>query len=191
MSKRIISFLLSAAIALTLCTVPAYAISYEDGQNNDAPDGRLAAIVIRDSNGSIVEMHYLSRQLYVNGTQFTIPASGSLTTYQYDTSIAFFTGFYFVHSNYSGYATTRNRSVTITIRNASSVGGARSIVSTNTFSTNEESNIGNTYYVSGIHPGCTAISIDAMSVSSRPYYDAVYKNNSSSSLTISLLVGRD
>ena len=33
--------------------------------------------------------------------------------------------------------------------------------------------------------------INKMSDSSRSFYDAVYKNNSTSSMTISLLVGRD
>ena len=170
-----------------MCAVPAFATSQEIEQNYNAND----AIVIRDGNGNIVEIHHLSRQIYVDGTQYTIPANGSLTTYQYDTSVAFYAGFYFIHSDYSGYATTRNRSVTITIRNASSVGGSRNIVSSNTFSTNEESNTGSRYYISGIQPGCTAISVEAMTSSVRPYYDAVYKNNSASSLTISLLVGRD
>lgn len=65
---------------------------------------------------------------YVNGTQYTIPAGGTLTTYQYWSSIDFSAGFYFVHSSYSGYATTRDRSVTITIRKSSSVGGTRTVV---------------------------------------------------------------
>ena len=86
---------------------------------------------------------------------------------------------------------TRNRSVTVTIRNASSVGGTRHSVFTGTFSTNEESNTSSAYYESGIQAGCSCISIDKMSDSSRSFYDAVYKNNSTSSMTISLLVGRD
>lgn len=114
-----------------------------------------------------------------------------MTTYQYDTSIAFFAGFYFIHPDYNGYATTRNRSVTVTIRNASSVGGTRHSVFTGTFSTNEESNTSSAYYESGIQAGCSCISINKMSDSSRSFYDAVYKNNSTSSMTISLLVGRD
>lgn len=190
-SKRFISFLLATLMILSLCSVSAFAAGQESGQDYDANDNDLLAIIIRDGDGNIVETHYLSRQLYVNGTQYTIPANGSLTTYQYYSSIAFFSGFYFVHSDYSGYATTRNRSVTITIRNASSVGGSRNTVSSNTFSTNEEDNTSSQYYVSGIQAGCSAVSVDAMAVATRPYYDAVYKNNSGSSLTISLLVGRD
>ncbi|MBR5571534.1 MAG: hypothetical protein IKV99_02700 [Oscillospiraceae bacterium] len=189
--KRFISFILSAVMVLSICSISVFAVTPETHQNYDIKNENPFAIVIRDAEGNVVETYYQTRQLYVDGTQYTIPANGTLTTYQYDTSIAFFAGFYFTHSDYSGYATTRNRSVTITIRNAPSVGGTRSTVSTHTFSTNEENNTGNAYYISGIQPGCTAISIDKTTVSSRPYYDAVYKNNSASSLTISLLVGRD
>lgn len=190
-SKKFIGFILAAVMVLSLCSVQAFAVSPKTDQNYDAKNENLFAIVIRDADGNIVETHYQTRTLYVDGTQYNIPAGGTLTTYQYQASIAFFAGFYFIHSDYSGYATTRNRSVTITIRNASSVGGTRNTVSTNTFNTNEENNTGSAYYISGIQAGCSAIEIDKMADTSRPYYDAVYKNNSSSSLTISLLVGRD
>ena len=188
--NRFISFILSAVMVLSLCSL-AFAVSLDADQNYDVKDENPFAIVIRDAAGNIVETYYQTRTLYVNGTQYDIPAGGTLTTDQYDTSIAFFAGFYFIHPDYNGYATTRNRSVTVTIRNASSVGGARRSVFTGTFSTNEESNTSSTYYESGIQAGCSCISIDKMSDSSRPYYDAVYKNNSTSSMTISLLVGRD
>ena len=125
-------------MVLSLCSVQAFAVSPKTDQNYDAKNENLFAIVIRDADGNIVETHYQTRTLYVDGTQYNIPAGGTLTTYQYQASIAFFAGFYFIHSDYSGYATTRNRSVTITIRNASSVGGTRNTVSTNTFNTNEE-----------------------------------------------------
>lgn len=187
---RFISFILSTVMVLSLCS-SAFAVSLDANQNYDVKDENPFAIVIRDAAGNIVETYYQTRTLYVNGTQYDIPAGGTLTTYQYDTSIAFFAGFYFTHPDYDGYATTRNRSVTVTIRNASSVGGTRRSVFTGTFSTNEESNTSSTYYESGIQAGCSCISIDKMSDSSRPYYDAVYKNNSTNSMTISLLVGRD
>lgn len=189
--KRFIGSILATVMVLSLCSVSASAASAKATRNYVAKDDNPFAIVIRDANGNVVETHYQTRTLYVDGTRYSIPAGGTLTTYQYQASVAFFAGFYFIHSDYSGYATTRNRSVTITIRNASSVGGARNTISTNTFNTNEENNTGSTYYISGIQAGCSAIEIDKMVDSTRPYYDAVYKNNSSSSLTISLLVGRD
>lgn len=189
--KRFISSILATVMVLSLCSVSAFAVSPEVNQNYATKDDNPFAIVIRDADGNIVETYYQTRTLYVDGTQYSIPAGGTLTTYQYQASVAFFAGFYFIHSDYSGYATTRNRSVTIIIRNASSVGGTRNTVSTNTFNTNEENNTGSTYYISGIQAGCSAIEIDKMVNSSKPYYDAVYKNNSISSMTISLLVGRD
>lgn len=189
--KRFISSILTAVLVLSICSVSAFAVTPEDTQNCVVNDDNPFAIVIRDADGNIVETYYQTRTLYVNGTQYNIPAGGTLTTYQYDTSIAFFAGFYFIHPDYNGYATTRNRSVTVTIRNASSVGGTRHSVYTGTFSTNEESNTSSAYYESGIQAGCSCISINKMSDSSRSFYDAVYKNNSTSSMTISLLVGRD
>lgn len=190
-SKRFIGFLLTALMIFSLCPVSSFAAGQESGQNYDVDSEDLMAIVIRDGDGNIVETYQLTRQLYVNGTQFTIPANGDLRTYQYHSSIAFYSGFYFVHPDYSDYATTRDRSVTITIRNASSVGGTRRDVIKKTFSTNEEDNTSSPYYHSDLETDGTAIFIESMADSSRPYYDTLYKNNSASSLTISLLVGRD
>jgi len=152
-------------------------------------DGTI--IVIRDSNGAIVETHEMGRQIFVNGTQYTIPAGGTLTTYQYWASVNFSAGFYFVHSSYSGYATTRDRSVTITIRKSPSVGGTRTVVASKTYSTNEESNIYDSGYSSGIQAGCSDVALSVTPGDSDRYYDAVYKNNSSNSMTISLMVARD
>lgn len=114
-----------------------------------------------------------------------------MRTYQYGAAIAFYAGFYFVHSDHSGYATTRNRSVTVSIRAASSVGGTRVEKDHEIFSTNEENNIGTEYYEAGIQAGCSAVRLEWMVEESSLYYDALYTNNSSSSMTIALLVGRD
>lgn len=189
--KRFISFILAAVMILSLCSVSAFAASPETDQDYTSSDDNPFAIVIYDADGNIVETHYLPRTLYVNGDQFTIPAGGTLRTYQYGAAIAFYAGFYFVHSDHSGYATTRNRSVTVYLRSASSVGGDRTVVDYGTFSTNEENNIGNANYEAGIQAGCSAVRLEWMVKDSSLYYDALYKNNSSSSMTIALLVGRD
>lgn len=106
--KRFISSILTAVLVLSICSVSAFAVTSEDTQNCVVNDDNPFAIVIRDADGNIVETYYQTRTLYVNGTQYNIPAGGTLTTYQYDTSIAFFAGFYFIHPDYNGYATTRN-----------------------------------------------------------------------------------
>ena len=190
--KRVICFILAAVMVLSLCSVSAFAASPDADRNYDVNDDNPFAIVICDADGNIVETHYQSRMLYVNGTQYDIPAGGTLRTYQYGASTAFYAGFYFIHPDHNGYATTRNRSVTISIRKATSVGGTRSEVNAKTFSTNEEYNTNSSFYVSGIQAGCTAISFQVLiNDSSLCYYDALYTNNSSSSMTIALLVGRD
>lgn len=81
--------------------------------------------------------------------------------------------------------------MSLTIRKATSNGGTRTDVEKATFSTNEENNIGTTYYEAGIQAGCTEVMLQMMVGSSKAYYDALYKNNSSSSMTIALLVGKD
>ena len=90
--NRFISFILSAVMVLSLCSL-AFAVSLDADQNYDVKDENPFAIVIRDAAGNIVETYYQTRTLYVNGTQYDIPAGGTLTTYQYDTSIAFLRDF--------------------------------------------------------------------------------------------------
>jgi hypothetical protein len=133
----------------------------------------------------------MDRQLYVNGTQYAIPAGGTLTTYQYYASEDFTAGFFFVHASYSGYATTRDRSIKITVRKASSVGGTRYTVASSTFSTNEEDNTYNPGYLPGFPADCSAVVIDVVPDSNYRYYDTVYENMSNNSATVSLLVSRD
>lgn len=187
--KKNVSFALVMLMILTACTSLVFASNDADNYGSTVGfDG--IRIIINDADGNIVEVHDLHRNVYVNGTQYTIPAGGDLTTYQYYSSIEFYAGFFFEHSAYSGYATTRNRSVTIKIRNASSVGGTRYLVKSGTFSTNEEDNVNSLFYDHALAEG-NAIVYSATASSARPYYDAVYHNNSSSPLTISLLVGRD
>lgn len=144
-------------------------------------------IVIRDCDGNVVETYARSRVMYVNGTQYEIPANGSLTTYQYEPSDGFSAGFYFTNTSYSGNATTANRTVKITIENASTIGGERKDVVRQTFSTNLNDN---PKYMTN-HYG-KAIDVKAPRIdSNRPYYDAKYENTSSQSVIISLLVTSD
>lgn len=91
--KRFISSILTAVLVLSICSVSAFAVTSEDTQNCVVNDDNPFAIVIRDADGNIVETYYQTRTLYVNGTQYDIPAGGTLTTYQYDTSIAFLRDF--------------------------------------------------------------------------------------------------
>lgn len=195
--KKITIILTAALIAVMLFAIPLNATDsiytvYDDCGNSYDINENDVLVVIYDADGNVVATDKSSRMIYVNGSKHTIPAGGSLVTYQYQPTDGFFAGFYFVHSSYSGDATTRNRNVTITVRNSASVGGTRYNVKSETYSTNEEDNTSNSGYLAGIQPGCRSVQLNATSISSsRPYYDAKYVNNSSSSVTISLLVGMD
>ena len=182
---------------MTLCT-PVYAASnknytvYDDYGNSFSVGEDDILVVIYDAEGNIVSSDIQPRQIYVNGTQVTIPAKGSAVTYQYMPSKNFTAGFYFVHSSYDGYATTPNRSITVRIRNSDSIGGTRYIVKSETFSTTESDNYNSPYYVSGVQAGCSSVAIYTNSISSvRPYYDARYLNDSSSEATVSVFVSMD
>lgn len=182
---------------MALCT-PVYAASgknhtvYDDYGNAFSVGEDDILVVIYDAEGNVVSSDIQSRQIKINGTQYTIPANGSASTVQYTPSESFSAGFYFVHSKYDGYATTPNRSVTVKIRNSDSKDGTRYIVKSETFSTTESDNVDSGYYTSGIQAGCSCVSLYASSISTaRPYYDARFVNNSSSDVTISILVSMD
>lgn len=156
-----------------------------ENRNYENDSGFL--IVIRDCDGNVVETYAQSRFIYVNGTQYNIPAGGSLTTYQYEPSTEFSAGFYFTNTSYSGDATTANRSIKITIENSSTIGGSRSDVVSRTFSTNLKDNPD----YRNIYDGkMIALSVSSIS-GSRPYYDAKYENMSSQSATVSLFFSAD
>lgn len=197
--KRIKYFLLALVVSIMALCVPVYGESngyytvYDEYGNAFTINENDVLVVIYDAEGNIVSRDIQPRQIYVNGSQKEIPAGGSASSYQYSPSSSFFAGFYFVHSSISGNATTPNRSVTVKILNASTVGATtRYNVKSETFSTTESDNTGSTYYSSGIQAGCSCVCLYANSISSsRPYYNAKYVNNSSSSVTISMMVGMD
>lgn len=145
-------------------------------------------IVIRDADNNILKTQ-LIRYNYVDGTQVTIPANGTFTTYQYYASTGFGAGFYFNHITYGDPATTRDKTLSIKIRKAASVGGTRTNLITGTFSTNEEDNIYHSGYNNGSNGLSVAISVPADP--SKPYHDAVYTNLSSTSIVVSMLVSVD
>ncbi len=191
MNKKMIGALLIIVVIFANCMINAYGndlgneFSISELGLNDADLKNAMVGVIRDANGNIVGTNIIS-SVYVDGTQVTIPAYGTYTTYQYYSTIDFFAGFYFTHSVAGNPATTRDRTLKITVRKAASVGGARTNVQSKTFSTNIE---GNTNVENGASG--TYVQVIVTPDSSNPYYDAVYKNLSSSPVTVSLMVGRD
>lgn len=173
-----IAFIFSACIfGANICAV--------GGSDSGRDPGMM--FVIRDADGNIVETYAQSRMIWVDGVQFTIPANGTLSTMRYDVSLGFSAGFYFTHTSYSGFATTPDRAVEIAIYNSSSVESARNYVISKAYSTNLGANP-NCYSLPNGY--CAILSPSSVS-SSRPYYEIVYTNLSSSSMTISLYIAKD
>lgn len=116
----------------------------------------------------------------------TIPAGGSFTTYYYQPSSNFTIGFIMVDGT-GDTVTTRNRSVKLTINKFKTIGGTASQVKTATYSTNIEDN------ECDPNPrGNMGVSITTDSISSTySYYNGVYKNMSSSSMDIHIVVTMD
>lgn len=195
--KRIKNILIALLVGLTAVCTPVYAASSEShyvdeyGNTFDMTNGSL--VVIYDEFGNIVESCLQPRSIQVNGTQYSIPPRGSFVTAQYTPSSSFDAGFYFEHSSCSGNATTPDSSITVLIRNATTLNATtRYGVATKTFSTTKSDNIGSSYYIDGIQSGCSLVRISAPSISSsRPYYDAKYSNNTNNYVTISLFVSTD
>ena len=157
-------------MALSIFSLPALA----DSSDTYSPN---YLVTIEDANGNIVYQQALARSTYVDGTEYTIPAGGSITTYQYEPSVSFSTGFLISQS-------TSGRSVTVAIYNSASIGGTRSLVKSSTVNT---SMVSPTTGPDSDHYMVSTTSIS----SSKPYYNGKITNNSSSSMTLALCVSMD
>ncbi|MBE6889131.1 MAG: hypothetical protein E7485_03840 [Ruminococcaceae bacterium] len=169
MLNRIISLIAATFIAIQTLTVFAFA-------ETNAGDSYYY-LTISDANGNIVQSEIMNaRTTYVNGAKYSIPAGGSLTTYQYCPSINFSTGFKISE-------TTPNKSVTVSIYNSACIGGKRSRVKSRTLNTSTTGTVGpdsDTYMVS----------TDSISTT-KPYYNGKITNNSGSTITVAVVVTMD
>ena len=188
--KKIISIIIANAIAmgsaLSAYASEKYYVAYDDNGNRYVLREDQILGITYDAEGNIVDTEISTMANYINGTKKTIPAGGKFTSYQYQPKSAFGIGFYFVYYNDEN-ATTKNRTVRLTIKSATSVGAStRYVEGSETFSTNEEDNYNNPYYTP--NGGGYHIEFEVDVVSSRPYYNGVYENLSSSPATVSLLL---
>lgn len=188
--KKIISIIIAIAIAmgsaLSAYASEKYYVAYDDNGNRYVLREDQILGITYDAEGNIVDTEISTRMAYLQGTQKTIPAGGKFTSYQYQPKSAFGIGFYFAYYNDEN-VTTRNRTVRLTIKSATSVGAStRYVEGSETFSTNEEDNYNNPYYKP--NGGGYHIEFEVDVVSSRPYYNGVYENLSSSPATVSLLL---
>ncbi len=196
MKKVIKFFALMAAIALILPGISIFALedngNYDDVDNSTVSNkDKLIHVEIRDADGKIVESYEIDRTTYVNGTQHTIPAGGSYLADTYYASMDFTAGFFFVHPNYTGYATTRDREITVVIRKGTSVHGTRKNAKQETFSTNIENNTSSEYFFSGEPAWSSGVELSVTPSGGYYYYDVIYYNNSTSPTTVSVLISRD
>lgn len=188
--KKIISIIIAIVItmgsALSAYASEKYYVAYDDNGNRYVLREDQILGITYDAEGYIVDTEISTIANYISGTQKTIPAGGKFTSYQYQPKSAFGIGFYFVYYNDEN-VTTRNRTVRLTIKSATSVGAStRYVEGSETFSTNEEDNYNNPYYKP--NGGGYHIEFEVDVVSSRPYYNGVYENLSSSPATVSLLL---
>ena len=193
--KKLVGFVVMLlVIALLSPNIDVYATNSNEGLGENTYDSMLDKgvwIVIRGAEGNIVETHELGRQLVVNGNQYTIPAYGTMTIGTYYAANNFMAGFYFVHSLYTGYATTRNREVEVRVRHSSTLHGVYDKLIEESFYTNEESNYSSPYYYSGIQPGCSCVAYSITPSNNKHYFEVRYKNKSSLSVVLSALIARD
>lgn len=101
-NKKTVSIIMCMLMTLSVYSVPAYAHNSsenltENYKNSFSKDDEGMEIVIYDADGNIVSTDKINRTIYVNGTQYNIPAGGTLQTYQYETNKEFYAGFYFKH----------------------------------------------------------------------------------------------
>lgn len=195
--KRFISILLTMMI-LSLCMCFAYAsgdlstkVKVYDEDGNEyliGPDEVLG--IVRDANGNIVSQTITPYTTYVDGSIYSIPSGGTFTSYQYTATDNFAAGFYFVKNNKQ--VTDAGKTVYITIQNASQIGGSKATLKSCSFSTTEADNAGiNEYYFGAVNGGSGVQLVAENLNASRPYHNAVYKNTSSSTLSIAILISKD
>ena len=165
--KKFLSFVCSIIMMTSLVSANAMA----------EPNDEYSYLIIADAEGNIVYEETISLYTtYVDGSLYTIPAGGTLTTYKYYPSAYFSTGFKISE-------TTANRDIKIELFKSASIGGTRTKVTEKTVNTSTSATIGpdnNTYMVS-------TNSID----SSKPYYNGKITNMSSSSMILALCVVMD
>lgn len=189
MYEKIISLIMAVAIimcsALSAYASDKYYVAYDDNGNKYVLRKDQILGIIYDADGNIVDTEISARTAYLQGTQKTIPAGGKFTSYQYEADVAFAIGFYFYYNN--AVATTRNRTVKLTIKSAASVGAStRYTEASKTFSTNIEDNENSAYFDTNGGGAHIELGVDAVSL--RPYYNGIYENLSSSSVTLSVLL---
>lgn len=190
MYEKIISLIMAITIimgsALSAYADTKYYVAYDDNGNSYILREDQILGITYDADGNIVDTEISTQSTYLAGTQKTIPAGGKFTSYQYKAKSAFCIGFYFYYYS-DEIATTRNRSVRLTIKSAESVGAStRYTEASETFSTNMEDNESNTYFKP--NGGGYHMELEVNVVSSRPYYNGIYENLSSNPVTLSLLL---
>lgn len=195
--KRFISIIFTVII-LSSCVCIAFAsedlnakVRVYDENGNEyliRPDEVLG--IVKDADGNIVSQTIVPYATYVDGTIYSIPSGGTFTSYQYVATDNFAAGFYFVKNNKQ--VTDAGKSVYITIQNASQVGGTKATIKSRSFSTTEADNAGiNEYYFEAVNGGSGVQLVTQNLNTSRPYHSAVYKNTSSSALSIAILISKD
>ncbi|MCM1335959.1 MAG: hypothetical protein NC084_09385 [Bacteroides sp.] len=160
---------------MTFTSIPSTAYANEMGE-----DGIFGVVLNADGEVVRVIPMPVGRSIYVD-TGVTIEAGGSFVSYQYEPTDEFSAGFRF-WGRYDDTPTTPDRRVVVSICNASSIGGTKYSVVSKAYSTNYADNVGQVDFDSAIILGAPGISATC------PYYNAEFKNLSSSSVYLNIVV---
>ncbi|MGN0679883.1 MAG: hypothetical protein ACI4JS_09495 [Oscillospiraceae bacterium] len=167
--------------------------AFADSETKVVDDSPLG--VITDANGNIVEVLTVPRAVPSNGKYVdsicTIPAHGTLTSYQYKPKEYIEFAFACYADDETTLVTTRNGEITLQLLRSATIGGTRSLVYGHTFSTNYE-DITTVSYVDGTpHAWAFVNETDYHFDSSMPYYNGKYINESDFAITLRILIWMD
>lgn len=187
--KKILAMILSCVLCLV--AIPTVAFADEPIVDN-SPLG-----VITDAEGNIVETLVIPRSVPSNGKYVdsicTIPAKGTLTSYQYEPKRYIEFGFAYYADDEQTVVTTRNGMINLQLFKSASIGGTRELDYQYRFSTNyEDVFIDSPEDINGYH-GWAFVNQDLEYYPdpSKPYYNGKYVNESNFPITLRVLVWMD
>lgn len=110
--KKILSLILACVLCFTTMSITAFAGTTDKGLFG----------VITDAEGNVVEVLAMPRTSYVNSV-YTIPAKGSLTTYQYEVRDNFYFGYATTDTD-GNKITESNRNLILTVEGSATIGAS-------------------------------------------------------------------
>lgn len=186
--KKVISILFICVICITAIPTTAFA--------DEIIIDNTTLGTITDADGNVVETLTIPRTVPTNGKYvdsiYTIPAGGSLTTYQYKPEKYIEFGFGYYADDEKTVVTTRNGEILLELYRSSSIGGTRERVRGYTFSTNYEEIVPDPDDFYKYHSWAFVNEeIGMFSDLTKPYYNGKYTNQSDFAISLRILIWMD